>query len=172
MSELICKIADYDEIIQKWDYEISLHPNDENWLVWRENSLKRFNNDEQLCYIGVLDGEIITQATAILTAEGLRIDGGMQNPEGLVGSETAYLSAFRTREEFQNRGYFSRLYRFMELDLYNRGCRTLTLGVEPNEIKNRKIYFKYGFTHFIKSAVDTYPDGERIKVDYYSKTLY
>jgi len=164
-DQYICKIADLDEIIKKWDYEISIHPNNENWIIWKNKSIEGYKEKNQLCYIGILNGEIIAEATAMITTN------GVQNADGLVSSDTAYLCAFRTRKEFQNQGYFAKLYRYMEDDLYNKGYRTLTLGVEPDEIKNKEIYFKYGFTHFIKSAFETYPDGESILVEYYSKSL-
>ena len=165
MNNFICKIADLDEMVKKWDYEISIHPNDENWSIWKNKSMAGYYDNNQLCYIGVLDGEIITEATAMLSAE------FVQNSDDLVNTDTAYLCAFRTRKEFQGQGYFSKLYRYMENDLYNKGYRVLTLGVEPDDMKNKEIYFKYGFTHFIKSAFETYPDGEIIQVEYYSKDL-
>lgn len=165
MTNYICKIADLDEIIKKWDCDILIHPNDENWIIWKNKSIAGYNNNNQLCYIGVLDGEIITEATAMLSAV------EVQNSDGLVNADTVYLSAFRTKKENQGQGYFSKLYQYMENDLYNKGYRFLTLGVEPDDVKNKEIYFKYGFTHFIKSAFETYPDGESILVEYYSKSL-
>ncbi len=165
MSEYNCKIADFNEIIKKWDYEISIHPNDENWIIWKNKSIAGYNNNNQLCYIGVLDGEIITEATAMLSAV------EVQNSDGLVNADTVYLCAFRTRKEYQGQGYFSRLYHFMENDLRQKGYKALTLGVEPDDQKNIEIYFKYGFTHLIKTAYEIYPDGERILVAYYSKSL-
>ena len=38
-----------------------------------------------------------------------------------------YLSAFRTRKEYQGKGYFSKLYKFMEDDLKSRGYTTLVV---------------------------------------------
>ena len=58
MSEYICKIADLDEIIKKWDYEISIHPYDENWITWKNKSIEGYHDNNQLCYIGVLGGEM------------------------------------------------------------------------------------------------------------------
>ena len=101
----------------------------------------------------------------------------VQNSEGLVDNSTAYLSAFRTIEEYQGKGYFSKLYKFMENDLIKRGYTTLTLGVEPSEIKNMMIYFRYGFTNYIKTAYEIEPSKNKneepikIIVNYYSKNL-
>ena len=82
-----------------------------------------------------------------------------------------YLSAFRTIEEYQGKGYFSKLMKFMLNDLKQRGIVRVTLGVEPAEETNKKIYAHYGFNEYIKSATEIYPDGTVIDVDYYGKNL-
>ena len=79
----------------------------------------------------------------------------VQNSSGLVGSHTVYLSAFRTNDKFQGKGYFSKLFHFMIDDLWHRGFTKATLGVEPVEEKNKECY----------------PDGTIIDVEYYGKTL-
>lgn len=56
-------------------------------------------------------------------------------------------------------------------DLKNRGYEKVTLGVEPNETENLKIYQYLGFNEFIKSSQETYPDGTVIDVDYYGMWL-
>ena len=56
-------------------------------------------------------------------------------------------------------------------DLISRGYEKVTLGVEPEEEKNKTIYFKYGFTEHIKDAKEVYPDGTTIDVEYYGKKL-
>ena len=59
----------------------------------------------------------------------------------------------------------------MENDLKSRGYKLLTLGVEPQEEKNKKIYKHYGFTEHIKNAREVYPDGTTIDVEYYGKKI-
>lgn len=95
----------------------------------------------------------------------------VQNCEGLVDDKTVYLCAFRTVEKHQGKGYFSRLFQFMIDDLKRRGYKKVTLGVEPMEIDNLKIYQHLGFDTFIKSAQEIYPDGTVIDVDYYGMDL-
>ena len=56
-------------------------------------------------------------------------------------------------------------------DLISRGYERVTLGVEPEEEKNKAIYNKYGFTEHIKDAQEVYPDGTKINVEYYGKSL-
>jgi len=171
MKNYICKIAELDEINRKWDYEISQHPDDNSWVVWKESFIEGVKSGNRICYYGILDGEIISEATAMFSADEI------QNGDGLVDEETVYLSAFRTVEKFQGQGYFSRLYKYMEEDLKSRGYKALTLGVEPNEIKNMKIYFNWGFENYIKTAYETYPPKDRfsqpqeIMVNYYSKKI-
>jgi len=161
----ICKIASPEEMERKWDYEIKRHPGDGNWVIWKQQFLESAAKGHSLSYYGILDGKIICEATAALHPENI------QDSEGLVGDGAAYLSAFRTVEEYQGQGYFSKLMRFMLDDLKRRGIVRITLGVEPAEEKNKRIYAHYGFTEYIKSAADTYPDGTVVQVEYYGRSL-
>ena len=88
---------------------------------------------------------------------------------GLVDEQTAYLEAFRTNEPFIGQGYFSRLFAFMLEDLRGRGYRRFTVGVESGDEKNRAIYAHYGFTEYIRTEAEQYPDGAVIHVEYYAK---
>ena len=47
----------------------------------------------------------------------------------------------------------------------------MTVGVEPEEETNRRIYDHWGFSEFIKSARESYPDGTEIEVEYYGMQL-
>ncbi len=165
-SNYICKIPSMEEMNIKWDYEIEHSGEDrDNWIIWKQKNTENFRNGYIIPYYGILDGFIICEATAIINQT------AAQNSDGLVGNETAYLSAFRTVPKFQGRGYFSILFRYMVSDLKKKGYTKLTLGVEPCEEKNRQIYNHYGFTEYIKTGTETYPDGTVIDVDYYAKYI-
>lgn len=164
-KEYKCLIADKELIIRKWDEEIRRHNNSKMWMEFRDHSLRNMNT--RIVYMGMLGDEIITEATAIISDNDL----DMQSKENLVGDKIAYLSAFRTNEEYENKGYFSKLYKYMENDLRKRGFTTLTLGVEPCEVRNIQIYFKWGFTNYIKSDYVGYSNDERVLVNYYKKEL-
>ena len=56
-------------------------------------------------------------------------------------------------------------------DLRQKGFTKATLGIEPSEEKNKEIYTRYGFTEYIKSGKEYYPNGMVIDVEYYGKTL-
>ena len=166
MGNYVCKIATVDEMNTKWDYEINHATNDKNnWIIWKKENIERFQNGFIIPYYGVLDGKIICECTTAIHSS------VVQNAYNLVDEKTAYLTAFRTISEYQGKGYFSKLFKYMMEDLKNRGYEKVTLGVEPNETKNKEIYFKYGFKEHIKDAREVYPDGTIIDVEYYGKKL-
>lgn len=165
MDNYKCVIANKELIIKKWDEEISRHNDSKLWKEFKRISLN--NLDTRIVYMGILNDEIITECTAIISKK----DSSMQNKDNLIENNKAYLSAFRTNKEYENKGYFSKLYKFMEDDLKNRGFKYLTLGVEPSEVRNIQIYFKWGFTKYIKSCYEVYPNLEKVLVNYYEKKL-
>ncbi len=165
-DNLICKVPTLEELAKNWDREIAQAGEDrENWLVWKENSLRHFCEGRIVPYFGILEGRVVTQAVAHIRAE------GVQNSEGLVDRTTAYLSAFRTVLDCRGQGFFSALFYFLIEDLHKRGFEKVTLGVEPEETENLAVYTHYGFTEFIKSFEEQFPDGTTIRVDYYGKSL-
>lgn len=167
MAELfICKILSFQEMNIKWEYEIAQSGKDkENWIVWKKQHIENYKQGYIIPYYGILEGVIICEATAMLNPK------VVQNSTGLVDSHTVYLSAFRTISKFQGKGYFSKLFHFMIDDLRKKGFTKATLGVEPIEKKNKEIYAHYGFTEYIKSGKEYYPDGTVIDVEYYGKRL-
>ncbi len=166
MDHYVCKIATLDEMNRKWDYEINKAVEDkQNWIIWKKDNIDRFKKGYILPYYGLLNDEIICECTALLEPSII------QNSDGLIDQNTAYLSAFRTNEEYRGKGYFSKLFHYMINDLKLKGYKRVTLGVEPEEIVNKAIYQKYGFTEHIKNAQEKYPDGTIIDVEYYGKEL-
>ncbi len=164
-NEFVCKTATVFDMEEKWNYEISSHKNKSNWIQWKNEAVERVREGKSLSYYGVLNGKIITEATALFDKS------GVQNSEFLVDENTAYLCAFRTVRKYQGKGYFSRLFEFMLRDLKQRGYTKVTLGVEHSDLKNLLIYQKFGFDEYIKSAREVYPDGTVIDVDYYAMKI-
>ncbi len=160
-----CKIANEKEMNIKWDYEIEHAEDKSNWIIWKEKALKCFKYGAQIPYYGLLDDKIICEATASLSPD------IVQNGKDLVDDHTAYLTAFRTIEEYQGQGYFSKLFKYLIKDLKSRGYTKVTVGVEPTELKNKAIYQKWGFTNYIKTSIEEYPDGTKIEVEYYYKNI-
>lgn len=119
MDEYICKIAKIEEMEQNWNYLVEIHPNNNAWKIYKEESIKNMKEKNTIVYYGILNGTIISEATAFIS--------NTSDTNELVNENTSYLSAFRTRKEYQGKGYFSKLYKFMEDDLKNRGYTTLAV---------------------------------------------
>lgn len=56
-------------------------------------------------------------------------------------------------------------------DLRQRGYTRATIGVEPWDETNKRIYAHYGFNACIKSGKERYPDGSEIVVEYYGRDI-
>ena len=117
MDKYICKIATLEEMQQNWNYLIEIHPNNNAWKIYKEESIKNMKEKNTIVYYGILNGVIISEATAFIA--------NTDNTNNFVNEYTSYLSAFRTRKEYQGKGYFSRLYKYMEDDLKKRGYAKL-----------------------------------------------
>ena len=166
MGNYICKIATLDEMNEKWDYEITKNADDrKNWTLWKKENIERYKKEYIIPYYGILDGKIICECTAAINSS------VVQNSSDLIDDKTAYLTAFRTVDEYQNQGYFSKLFKFMIEDLKEKGYERVTLGVEPEEERNKAIYTKYGFIEHIKDGKESYPDGTLIDVEYYGRKI-
>lgn len=119
MDEYICKIATIEEMEQNWNYLVEIHPNNNAWKIYKEESIKNMKEKNTIVYYGILNGTIISEATAFIS--------NTSDTNELVNENTSYLSAFRTRKEYQGKGYFSKLYKFMEDDLKSKGYTTLAV---------------------------------------------
>lgn len=165
-DRFVCKIATKEEILKRFDYEISIHSDGEknNWLMWKDECVN-MPEWKRISYFGFLDDFVICEATAAISSD------ACQNMEDLIDDKTAYLFAFRTNIEFRWKWYFSKLFNFMVDDLKSRWYEQAILWVEPNEIENKKIYFHYGFNKYLKTGIEKNPDGTKTTVEYYKKYL-
>lgn len=165
MENYICKIANKKELIKRWDYLIKIHPNNPIWVQFKENALKHYDEKSTISYIGILEGEIICEMTAYINNSAFI--GDISDPSNLLSKDMAYLAAFRTNKEYEGKGYFSKLYKFVENDLKNRGYKELSLGVGPEDVRNIEIYFHLGFKEYIKTTIE---DGNDV-VLFYKKRI-
>lgn len=159
-NRYICKIASAEEMEQKWDYEIGIHAEKENWIAWKGEAIEGARSGRSIPYYGILDGTVICEATAI------------PNPDLKQAPDHAVeLCAFRTNKVYRGQGYFSKLKDFMLKDLKRKGYTKAVVGVEPEETLNREMYHHWGFTEYLCSDTETYPDGTVIHVDFFMKPL-
>ena len=151
----VCKIASLEEMEQKWDNEIALHSEKENWIAWKSEAIEGARAGRSIPYYGILDGTVICEATAVLNPDFGQACGEPDN--------TVELCAFRTNKECRGKGYFSKLMAFLQEDLKQKGYRRAVVGVEPEEKHNLEIYRHWGFTEDAGTGTETYPDGTVIQ---------
>ncbi|MBR5967790.1 MAG: GNAT family N-acetyltransferase, partial [Lachnospiraceae bacterium] len=68
------------------------------------------------------------------------------------GKETAYLCAFRVREDYRGKGIGSKLLREVLDSLKAAGFKKATIGVGPDEERNIRLYRRFGFTEKVKDC--------------------
>lgn len=156
------RIATVDEVAKQFDWLIDTHENKEQWQEWKNCFIRRINNGTYVPYYGFIGDTCICEAYAVYKTTNI--------PE-LTENNKIYFTAFRTRPEYRNQGYFSKLYRFMLDDLQKKGYNTFTIGVESTELENKLRYTHWGFTKYITSEVDEYSDGSMHIIEYYEKVI-
>ena len=62
----ICKVANRNELLKRWDYLIEIHPNNNKWVEFKENALKHYDEKSTISYLGFLNDEIICEITAYI----------------------------------------------------------------------------------------------------------
>lgn len=155
MNNFVCKIANRDELLKRWEYLIEIHPGNSKWIEFKENALKHYDEKSTISYLGFLNDEIICEATAYIKDSAFI--GDISESSGLLSDSMAYLAAFRTNKEFEGKGYFSKLYNFVENDLKEKGYTELSLGVGPEAVRNIEIYFHLGYRNYIKTVIEYEP---------------
>lgn len=160
------KIASISELEKIFDEKTKANPADAHLPFQKIRRMEDAKNKTKIFFFGFLNGELIAEANATIST----MDVHTQNIDKVMGEKTAYLSAFLTKEKYRGQGYFSKLYAFMEKELAKRGFEYLTLGVEPEDEKNKAIYHKWGYTEHIYTGIEEF-DGMRVNVEYYRKTL-
>ena len=168
MDNYKCKIASREELLKRWDYLVEIHPGNSKWVEYKENALKHFDEGSTISYLGFLGDEIICEASAYIKDSAFI--GDINDPSGLLSDEMAYLAAFRTNKEYEGKGYFSKLYRFIENDLKNRGYTKLSLGVGPEDVRDIEIYFHLGFRDYIKTEIQ-YESSKEDVILFYKKEI-
>ena len=152
MENFICRRATREDVLKRWEYLVKIHPDNNAWKVFKEYAIRNFDDGSAIPYYGLLNDEIICEATAIVKPSGF--DGDISEPDGLLTDKMAYLSAFRTDKAYEGQGYFSKLYKFVENDLKDMGYTELSLGVGPEDVRNIEIYFHSGFREYIKTTIE------------------
>ena len=89
------------------------------------------------------EGELIGELYALLELE---------DRDFADGENTAYLCAFRVKEEYRGQGFGSELLTTVLAELKKSGFRKATIGVSCDEPQNIRLYRRFGFTAKIKDC--------------------
>lgn len=166
-NNYICKQATIEEITEKWNYEVEIHKDNLLYLLARKEFIEEAKKGTRIAYVGILDNKIICDATVIIKEEGILNEA--QQKENLISTDRCYLCGLRTNKEYENKGYFSKLYNFMETDLKKKGYKELSLSVDVSKTRNLMIYFHWNYTNFIRTEIIHGKDRDYIHNYYYKK---
>lgn len=110
------------------------------------------------------DGELIGELYGFLD---------LNDKDFADGSNTAYLCAFRVKEEYRGQGLGSSLLEHAINKLREMEFRNITIGVGSDEPQNIRLYNRFGFTEKIKDChYDPCSLDENGQPDYEEKTWW
>ena len=77
-----------------------------------------------------------------------------------AGGQRAYLSAFRIRRDIQGQGLGTHLLRGVIRCIETRGYNEITVGVEDDNLRARRLYERHGFCKAIARCRECYQGDE------------
>ncbi len=159
-----CRRATEPDLIQLWDWNISVNPGDQRWTAWKQQSIQDNRDGRALTFAVICGGVPVGEGTLLVSPACGAIGGRTELADGVA---IANVNALRIRKAYEGRGYISALMRCIEAFAAQRGYQRLTIGVEERETRNLAIYLHWGYTQFVTSAVE---DGTLVL--YYAKDLF
>jgi ribosomal protein S18 acetylase RimI-like enzyme len=76
----------------------------------------------------------------------------LQDKDFANGRDRAYLCAFRVKRSYRGNGFGSQLMQTALQDLRERGFLFATIGVDPLETQNLRLYRRFGFEKKVKDC--------------------
>ena len=150
-NNYICRLATLEEVENRWNNIIQKEHDKEMYNRAKEEFLQEIKNNTRMTYIGLLNNKIICDITVITKIAGIKKEAG--NIQNLINEHRAFLCAIRTDKEYENKGYFSKLLKYIEQDLLIRGYTELSLAVDHSNKKNQEIYKHLGFINQITTEI-------------------
>lgn len=155
------------EVKEWWDNHVLENAADNSHKVWRESFVSENKSGKRKTFYAWDGNKNVGQGTLVFES----------NDKNLTGNGSAEIIKLEVIEDYRNRKISSLIYNYIQDYARQKGIHTLTIGVEPCEVRNMQIYFHWGFTNFIQCITETYPPkvagemGERITVLCYSKQI-
>ena len=165
---MIIRPATIQEISEWWDKRIAKSPNDNSWVVWKKSFVDgNLNGKRKTFFAFDHNQEFIGQCTLLFESD----------DKILTGNGKAEIIKLEVVTKERGKGIATKLYNAVKEYAKDHGITTLTIGVEPCEVRNMQIYFHWGFTNFLQCITETYPpvndnaSGEVITVLCYSQEI-
>ena len=131
------RTADGDEMLALWGY-----PDPDTAPPTAKYFYDNLTSGNAIFWALEQDGALIGELYAFLDIE--------EDRDFADGRGTAYLCAFRIRQEFRGKGLGSRLMEAALTDLRAIGFRRATIGV--SDARNEALYRRLGFVDFVKTC--------------------
>lgn len=165
---MIIRPAKIEEITQWWENEIAKNPNDQSLIVWKARFIEENANGKRKTFFAFDEsGTVIGQVTLLFESK----------DKLMTGDGKAELIKLEVAENHRGEGIATKIYLTAKSYARDQGVDTLTIGVEPSEIRNMQIYFHWGFTTFLQCITETFPStnetdpGETVTVLCYSQKI-
>lgn len=159
--------ATIKEIEKWWDDHILEDKDDNSRKVWKEQFVSENKKNTRKTFYAWDGNKNIGQATLLFESSN----------KSLTGDGKAEIIKLEITEKYRGKGISTLIYKYIEDYAKKHKIHTLTIGVEPREVRNMQIYFHWGFINYIKCINETYPPkikgqkGETITVLCYSKKI-
>lgn len=161
------RLATEEEIENWWNKKIQKRPHDNAYKVWKSNFVVGNKRGERKTFFAFENGQYIGQGTLLLKSK----------DKVMTGKGRAEIIKLEVEKKWRGQGVSSQICHEIERYAKVNGIDTLTIGVEPCEVRNMQIYFHWGFTTFLQVVTETYPPktksgkGETITVLCYEKKI-
>ena len=161
------RIATMQELENWWDKEIKENVGDNSLVVWKNNFIEENINGKRKTFFAFDSGKYVGQGTLLFESK----------DKVMTGDGKAEIIKLEIEEEYRGKGVATEIYKALKFYAKSVGIKTLTIGVEPSEIRNMQIYFHWGFTKFLQCITENYPpkndseEGEIVTVLCYSQNI-
>ncbi len=161
------RIATIKELEDWWNKKIEKQPNNPAYKIWKETFVKGNVEGSRKTFFVFNENGYVGQGTLLLESE----------DKDMTGDGKAEIIKLEINPEFRGQGIATKIYETIKNYAKSVGVKTLTIGVEPCEVRNMQIYFHWGFVNYLKLITETFPprvaggEGEVITVLCYSKTI-
>lgn len=159
------RIATIEEINAWWDENIIKNPDDKSLPDYKIKFVEGNKVGTRKTFFAFENKKYIGQCTLLFVSD----------DSSLTGKNKAEIIKLELISDQRGKGKSTKLFEAVKNYAKSQGIKTLTIGVEPCEIKNMQIYFHWGFTNFLQCKTETYcfegTESETITILYYSQNI-